>query len=231
MNLQGFNRNLLQNTHDHLHRQGFQTSIIVSMITKHPALLTKSPAKIIENLEIWRGTQFGDKKLFELLERNPELLEFSDENHLRQKLANLKRYAMTTKNVWLLFMNSPNILIDSQKRIDSKIDYFKNIMKVDVVDVVKSTAFSHTLDSIKTRHIFLERLGLYKMKSPRAGPNEPNRNPRMHRIMDPMDKEFATKVAMVKYEEFEVFQALYKRELEKQIEDEEKEEEEEEEEE
>lgn len=110
-------------------------------------------------------------------------------------------------------MLSPNILIDSQHIINAKINYFDKNMRVDVTDVTKSTAFAHDLRTIETRHVFLERLGLYKKRSLKADPLEQSKNPRMHRIMDTTDDEFAEKVCSVTIDEFEVFKVLYEKEM------------------
>lgn len=112
-------------------------------------------------------------------------------------------------------MNAPNLITDNVTTIDSKIAYIRNVMRAEVSDVVKSTVFSHSLESIQCRHVFLDRLGLYKPRSLKADPLEPNKNPRMHLIYDTSDQAFASKTCGVSPEEFEVFEKLFAVELEK----------------
>lgn len=83
---------------------------------------------------------------------------------------------------------------------------------MDETDASKSKVFSHSLDVIKCRHVFLSRLGLFKPRSPKADPLEPSKNPKMTNIYDTSDREFAVKTCGVTLEEFETFQELYKRE-------------------
>lgn len=84
-------------------------------------------------------------------------------------------------------------------------------MKVPPLEVYKSAAFSLDLLTLKTRHIFMKRLGIFIVKKK---PDEVSKNPQLYQITDTSDKRFAAKVCFVTLEEFETFQELYKRELE-----------------
>lgn len=85
-------------------------------------------------------------------------------------------------------------------------------MKVDETEVSKSKVFSYSLDAIKCRHVFLDRLGLFKPKNPKVDRLQPSKNPKMNEIFDTSDREFAVKTCGVTLEEFETFRELYKRE-------------------
>lgn len=193
--------------------QGFSKGQFRNIVTAYPAIVQRNPAKIVDSLECWRTTQFGDKNLFQLIDEHPQLLDFNNENHLRVKMAHLRQYAGTRNNVWRMFMYSPNVLTDTPEEINAKIKYFDEEMRADMTDVTKSTAFAHELDWIEMRHVFLVRLGLYTKRSLKSDPLEPNKNPRMHRIVDSGDEQFAAKVCGVSLEEFETFKLLYEREI------------------
>lgn len=180
-----------------------------------PTLLNRPAAQIVHSLECWRSTQFGDQKVLNLLEQYPELFDVRDEHTITGRMAYLKPFALTGKNIWRLLMNSPNLISDREPVIDAKIAYLRTQMRADVSDIVKSTVFSHSLDSIRCRHVFLDRLGLYKPRSPKADPSEPNKNPRMHQIYDASDDVFAKKTCGVSADEYEVFQKLFAIEVEK----------------
>lgn len=213
--LRQYDHALWNRTFSALSDQGFTADSFVHIISHQPSLLTRQPDQIVQTIECWRSTQFGDNRVIELLERYPELFDFRDERMLLQRLAFLKLYAATVKNVWRLFMNSPNTITEREALLEAKIEYLQSTMRVEVADVVKSSVFSHQMDSILTRHTFLDRLGLFKPRSPKADPKDPNRNPRMHQIFDTDDKEYAAKVCGVSLEEWEVFQALFANELAK----------------
>lgn len=180
-----------------------------------PSLLNRPAAQILNTLECWRSSQFGDQKVNSLLEQYPELFDVHNENTITARMAYLKPYALTGKNIWRLLMNSPNLISDREPVIAAKIAYLQKEMRADVSDAVKSAVFSHSLDSIRCRHVFLDRLGMYVPRSPKADPSEPSKNPRMHQIFDGTDDVFAKKTCGVSAEEFEVFQKLFAIEMEK----------------
>lgn len=211
--LQKFSKEQWQRTYQTFVDQGFQTSNFIKIIVQRPELLRRPPEKLIESLECLRETQFGDKNIFALIEQHPEMLEYTDVRGLRKRFAYIRAYAQTTKNVFRLFISSPNILTDREAETGKKIQYFERVMNVDATDVAKSKVFSHSLDVIKCRHVFLTRLGLFKPKSPKADPLEPSKNPTMHLIYDTSDRDFAIKTCNITLDEFETFQELYRREL------------------
>lgn len=182
------------------------------MIVSNPSLLHRKQENIVQSLEAWRCSQFGGKLSLVLIEKYPQLLDV-DESDVYIKIENLKTFAGGVKNVWRLFLNSPNLIYDKVGTTNAKIDYLNDVMKVDVAEVIKSSVFSNTFEEIRCRHVFLERLGLYKPRSKKADPAEPSKNPKLYTIMDTSEKRFATKVAFVTLEEFEAFQELFKREL------------------
>lgn len=187
------------------------------IINKHPRILTTSPALLCNNLEIWRASQFGERYVQILVTEHPHLLDMRVENRFEEqrileRLQYLKDYVQTKKNVWRLLVCSPNVAVDRISEVEEKRKFFEEVMKVEHTEVVKTTAFSHTLYKIRLRHEFLVRLGMYKPKSPKADPTLKGTNPSLYQIVDTNDKRFATKVALVSLEEFEVFQEVYKRE-------------------
>lgn len=148
-----------------------------------------------------------------LIEQCPEILDFNDEKFLRERIADIKVYAQREKNVWRLLMASPNLLTDNITTFQAKYNYLSGVMKVDVTDAVKSGVFAYSMRKIRTRHMMLVRLGLYKQRTKSFNELDPNKNPRMARIMDTTDEEFATKICNISLLEYETFEELYRREL------------------
>lgn len=197
--------------------QGFDSSSYLRIINKHPRILTTPPAMLCNNLELWRASQFGERYVQILVTEHPHLLDMKVENqHAEQKILErlmyLKDYVHTKKNVWRLLVCSPNVVVDKIADVEEKRKFFEEVMKVEHTEVVKTAAFSHTMFEIRLRHEFLVRLGMYRTKSAKADPTLKSTNPSLYQILDTNDKRFATKVALVSLEEFEVFQDLFKRE-------------------
>lgn len=117
-------------------------------------------------------------------------------------------------------MNSPSLIKENDSAIEARYLYLTKVMRLEVPEIVKSEVFSKSIEELKTRHMFLDRLGLFKPRSIRADPDEPTKNHRLYQIVDSSDKSFATKIARVTLFEWEVFQDLYSKEL-KEADDEE----------
>lgn len=213
-----YDASLWRRCHRAICDQGFSTFSFQRIISGQPSLLTWQPTALQAAIEAWRGaSQFGDRRVYELLEEYPELFRFSDERVLGQRLTLLKSYAATDKNIWRLLMNAPNLLTDREELIASRIEYVTGQMRAELADVVKSTVMAHSMDSIRTRHAFLDRLGVYKRRSPKVDPklDASAKNPRLHTIYDCDERVFASKVCGVSPDEWEVFEKLYAVELEK----------------
>lgn len=113
-------------------------------------------------------------------------------------------------------MSSPEVTIQSEQILEKKFKYLIEKMRIEIPEIVDSNVFSYDLEFIKIRHVFMERLGLYKVKSlKKDAKNDKNTNPRLSKIVDSPNKRFATKLCYVTLEEYEVFQELLKREWER----------------
>lgn len=189
-------------------------------MTNYPELLRNSAKSLENRLEMWHFCKFSNSQLFQLFVQCPELLEFNDEDQLYNRFGELRTFARTPKNIWRLFMASPNVLVDDFKTIQAKVDYVLGPMQADHTDLVKSGVLGVPLTKIKCRHVLLVRLGIYKKKKAKASPLDPNKNPRLFRIMDVSDQEFAAKTCNISIKELQAFYDLYERELEEKEEEE-----------
>uniref|UniRef100_A0A182Y5K0 Uncharacterized protein n=1 Tax=Anopheles stephensi TaxID=30069 RepID=A0A182Y5K0_ANOST len=199
-----------------LSTEGLEQDKMLSIIGGHPSILVRPVEKIAESLHCWRSCQFGDANMKVLVSAHPYFLDYTNHGQLAQRVAFLHSHFETRKNVYRLFLNAPNLVVDEQHVTEAKIAYLMQTMRHDVLEVVKSCAFTHDLEHLRCRHTFLERLGLFKPRSLKADKSTPTGNPPVHQITDTSDKRFAVKVAYVTLEEYEVFQELYRRELEQE---------------
>lgn len=208
-------------THTALVAQGFSTVAFQRLISGQPSLLAWQPHTLQQAIEGWRGaTQFGDRRVAELLVEYPQLFAAGRaERELGERVAVLRAYAGTARNVWRLLMNAPNLLGDAQPVVEARCEYVRTRMRAEVSDVVKSRLMAHPLRAVRTRHVFAERLGVYRPRSLRVSGAQleaaNQRNPRMHAMYDTEAREFATKVCGVRLEEWEVFERLYAVELDR----------------
>ncbi|XP_068150426.1 LOW QUALITY PROTEIN: transcription termination factor 4, mitochondrial [Drosophila tropicalis] len=203
--------------HETFHNHGLDTINFLRIVTGNPAILKRSPQRIVDSIEIWRACQFGEYWLHLLLTKYPQLLDVggdgTDAHQLLSHIAYLKSRVTTNKNVWKLLMNSPNILAQSEKSLEEKLDYIIDVMRIEVPEIVKSSALALGIDELRCRHMFLTRLGLFKPRALKADPNEPSTNNKLYQITDTSEKTFATKICHITLPEYEVFKELFAREL------------------
>lgn len=202
-----------QKTHDFFKREGFGSNKFGFMVSQNPKLMVTSEEKIFEALNKWRAFQFGERDTITLIMQYPELLNVQHTNELNRKIDTIKVFVGGGSNIFKLLLNSPGVINESVDSINEKIEYLKSVMRVEPEEVYNSTALSCDIDMLKTRHIFLVRMGLYIQKKKKRDPEEISKNPKLSHITDTSDKRFATKVCHVTLEEFETFEELYRREL------------------
>ncbi|KAL5279463.1 MTERF4 family protein [Megaselia abdita] len=211
--LSKISKDFWERCHETFQNHGIATESFLRIVTGNPPVLTRHPKQIVHVLENWRSCQFGEYSFHLLITKYPEFLDVTDGSYLIQRVTYLKELACTNKNVWKLLMNSPGLIKENSAAIEDRYQYLTSVMRLDVPEIVKSEVFSKSLEVLKTRHMFLDRLGLFKPRSIRADPDEPTKNHRLYQIVDSSDKSFATKIARVTLFEWETFQDLYRKEL------------------
>ncbi|XP_017857561.1 PREDICTED: uncharacterized protein LOC108610157 [Drosophila arizonae] len=201
--------------HETFQNHGLETMSFLRIVTGNPNVLKRTPDRIIHTLEIWRACQFGENLLHLLLTKYPELLDVTDAHQLLTLSAYLKSRLSTNKNVWKVLMNSPDLMAQPENLIEEKLTYMFEVMRIEVPEIVKSSALSLSFEELRCRHTFLVRLGLFKPRPLKADPNEPTTNHRLYQITDTSEKSFVTKICHVTLPEYEAFKDLLARELER----------------
>lgn len=209
-----FSPEIWRRAHQTFQNHGLETVNFLRIVTGNPAILKRTPDKIISCLEIWRACQFGENLLHLLLTKYPELLDVSDSHQLLSHIGFLQSRVSTGKNVWKCLMNSPDLIAQSEVSIEEKLNFITDVMRIEVPELVKSAALTLSFEELRCRHQFLLRLGLFKPRPPKADPNEPTTNPKLYQITDTSEKSFATKICHVTLPEYEAFKDLYAKELE-----------------
>lgn len=199
---------------------GFTKDNSIKIIDKYPNILRLSTKQIGDRLEMWHFAKFSQTQYFELFVQCPELLELDDEHRISKRYTQLQEIVVTPKNIWRLLMSCPNVMVDDIESIRGKVDYILTKMEADETDLVKSGSLGLSLQQIKSRHTILVRLGIFKKRNRKASVLDPNKNPRLFRIMDSSDAEFASKTCGISMKELEAFYELYERELDEKLQEE-----------
>lgn len=190
---------------------GFSGKECLNMFIAAPSLLKTKPDVILSCMKNWRTTALGDNKLISLFTSCPLLL-FVELREIRRRIPVLKSLSSQKHSLELL-RRYPDLMFVDWSDFLAKVNYVEEVMKINRSDISKCDLLSCSLLELKTRHVFLERTGNYVPKNPKVAEHLQRQNPSLRQIVDSDDIEFATKVAGLTVEEFEVFRELYKEEL------------------
>lgn len=198
--------------HDFLKAEGFSPQRFAFMITQNPKLLIIPQNKLFNAINAWRGYQLGERQTISILELYPELLLMDHTKDLVMKISTVQEFIGGGSSLHKLLTKSPAALSQSLPVLKEKIDYLRNVMRVEPAEVYNSDVFAQDILTIKTRHNFLVRLGMFVARK-KKDVGEISKNPKLYLITDTSDKRFATKVCFVTLDEYETFQEIYKKEL------------------
>lgn len=200
----------------YLSQYDFKSSELLEIVDSNPDILSVNRNNLHKCMNAWTSFRFDDKKLRQLIVLQPSCL-LLDEKHILSRVPMLLAFVGNKPNRLLeLISYSPNVLFDQWKELQSKFDYLLLDMELGPTQFVTTSVMSSTLFEIKCRHNFLVKLGSYKKRDLKNNPNQLNNNPTLKRIIETNDKQFAVKVAEVTAEEFFVFKRLFKKQLEKE---------------
>nr|XP_027807520.1 transcription termination factor 4, mitochondrial isoform X2 [Marmota flaviventris] len=125
----------------------------------------------------------------------------------------------TAQQVTEILHRCPSVLQENPSELEYKFQYAYFRMGVKHLDIVRTDFLQYSVNKIKQRHSYLERLGRYQ--TPDKKGQTQITNPLLKDILRVSESEFLAKTACSSAEEFEVFKKLLAREEEEQEEEEE----------
>lgn len=194
---------------------GFPNEDIIEMIRKCPKLLTLKKAQLISQFESLRKIGLTESPIEIIVKKAPQIL-LEDMKSVSCSYQVLKGY-FKIENVNEICKRAPELLFAEPKEIDEKVLYAINELYVSNRQLLNSGYYSHTMEHIKTRHIFLIRAGFFKLIKKMKG--QVNTNPLLRDIVDTTDEEFAKMFGNMTVKDYETFKKLLKKETEWQEDD------------
>lgn len=194
---------------------GFLNEDIIEMIRKCPKLLTLKKAMLLSQVESLRKLGLTQSPIEVIIKKMPQIL-LEDIKSVNSSYQILKGY-FKTEEVNEICTRAPELLFADPKEIDQKISYAKSEMYVSNRSLINSGYFSHTMEHIKTRHIFLIRADFFKLIKKSKG--QVNTNPLLRDIVDTTDEEFAKMFGNMTAKDYQTFKKLLKKETEWQEDD------------
>ncbi|XP_074653210.1 transcription termination factor 4, mitochondrial-like [Tubulanus polymorphus] len=188
---------------------GFNGGQLVNIL---PAFLRNTPSKksLTVVLNTIRSFGFTDEEIPKMFSKYPQLF-LLEESELTNRYNNLQMILPMTQLKTMIY-NCPNMLLHSIASTMEKYDYIVHEMGLNDKDISHSKVFHHSIEHIRVRHTLLLRAGLYEKPKP-DGTTKNIINPRLRRIVDTTDLEFAHKIADVALEDYWCFRNVLSVEL------------------
>lgn len=195
------------------------------MIRAYPDLLKMPEEKLQRSLELWYNLIVKNDFAKLVMLYNPQFLTL-DEKHVKERLGLVHGLAQGNKrSIVVSLLRCPNIMFESKEAITDKFNYLLADWRFEAKEVLRCSALSKPRDFLQLRLTLLEKCGIFRMpylypwKKKKAA--HKNNNPRLYKISDWNDKDFAEKIAQLSLEEYDVYSDIFQETLEQHSDDDE----------
>lgn len=189
---------------------GLSNNHLCKVFKKFPAILELSTEKLDLVIENLRQIGIYSQNLPQLISDYPEIFLLS--SNAIQKRSKQLRYLFKTVDVVMLIRKSPGILCEDWDNIEKKFHYVFGTMGITQPQIRYSNLFSYSLEHIQTRHLWVERCGLFRKFKAKE---EKRLNPRLSSIIDTSDQDFAKKFGDMTVQEYKTFCKLVRNQIDR----------------
>ncbi|XP_036366580.1 transcription termination factor 4, mitochondrial isoform X3 [Octopus sinensis] len=205
-----------QNVLKTLNDYGIKNKPMLKTLHNYPLILGQNPNQLSTVFNSLRTLKISDNSLRQMITHNPEIVSF--EPNLLVKRARELQTLFKMDDVILFIRKSPHILTEDWEMIRKKFNYVFSEMGITQPQMRYSNLFHHSLDHIRTRHLWVYRTGFFKKSKHKE---EKQLNPRLDTILDLSDKEFAEKFGNMSKKDYQTFCKLLQQEIEDDYDDDE----------
>ncbi|XP_073530642.1 transcription termination factor 4, mitochondrial isoform X2 [Phyllobates terribilis] len=189
---------------------GLSHKTVLRMLEESPELLKTTDKALRDRVDALRGLGLGEGSMQNTLSRCPALLSVS-RSHLTAATQCLKsRCHFTSQQVLNILHSAPEILTQDPSHIEDVFQYVYFRMGGNHREIISFQVFQTSLDEIKVRHQFLERLG--RFQPPNKKRECPPSNPKLKEILQLSEEDFLSQIARSSIEEFNTFRKILERE-------------------
>lgn len=184
---------------------------ILETLGREPPILRKSPDELNKKVHLLTRIGIHGTRLSLAVKRCPALL-LHLEYRKAYDLLNVITSFFSREEALKLVVGAPRMLFMRPEEVEANYEYIHLQMGLETQDFLRCRRWPLLpLFTIKARHEFLSRTGAYKKPHPKR-PFLSASNPSLCEILDSPNKVFATYVAKVSQEEWNVFREIYERE-------------------
>ncbi|XP_078670013.1 uncharacterized protein LOC144910600 [Branchiostoma floridae x Branchiostoma belcheri] len=185
---------------------------VMDLISTYPEILREQPADLKRKVQSLQKHVASVENVAKVVLKCPQVLTLPL-SKVRGVVAVLKdNCQFKSAQVQTILTTTPAVLLDSPEHAELLFQYAFFAMGATREDMVRAFLFRHTWDHIRSRHMFLERRGMYQPPDKKGKTKDPN--PPLRDILATTTKDFLTQVAFASYEEYATFVALLEQEEE-----------------
>ncbi|KAG8580671.1 hypothetical protein GDO81_007383 [Engystomops pustulosus] len=189
---------------------GLSPKTVLRILEERPELLKMTDKELRNRVDALRVLGLGEGSLQNSLSRCPALLSVP-RSHLQAVIHCLKnRCQFTSLQVLKILHAAPETLTQDPSHIEDLFQYVYFRMGAKHQDIISSQVFETSVNEIKVRHQFLERLG--KFQPPDKKRVCPPSNPKLKEVIQLSEEDFLTRVAHSSSEELDTFRKILERE-------------------
>lgn len=171
---------------DLLQELGFTKNEITKIFVDQSRILKFDKSKVLDVFETLSTVGLPNNCVLNAIKSQPEIL-FMSPKEIKENVYSMGEL-FSLKQIITVLNKMPFILLEEPDKVIEKCMYAKDIMVTDMEQITSSSLLRHSMHSIRCRHMFLKRAGLFKKFKQKKG--EPNQNPPLKDIMDPTDEIF-----------------------------------------
>ncbi|XP_068277156.1 transcription termination factor 4, mitochondrial [Nyctibius grandis] len=200
---------------------GLSAEAALGLLERSPQLLRMPTGRLRQRAEELRRLGLDGGPLQRAVSRCPQLFTLPRRRMAAAERLLREQCRFTAEQLREVLGTSPAVLLEEPRRLQHHFQYAYFRMGVRQKEMVKARLFRMPFAELRSRHIFLERRGLYQ--TPCKGQTQTG-NPRLKDILQLSEKNFLANLARSTPEEYEVFKKLLAREEEEEENEEEEEE-------
>ncbi|KAM3931702.1 transcription termination factor 4, mitochondrial isoform 2-T2 [Leptodactylus fuscus] len=189
---------------------GLNHRTVLRILEERPDLLKITATELRDRVDTLRGLGLGEGSLQNSLSSCPALLSVP-RSRLMAATQFLKAQCQFTSQQLLKILNTaPETLTQDPSKLEEVFQYVYFRMGGKHGEMISSQVFQVSVDEIKVRHQFLERLG--KFHPPDKKMVCPPSNPKLKDVIQLSEEDFLSRIACSSSEEFSTFRKILERE-------------------
>lgn len=183
---------------------GLQKKDITHILNIYPDIIAIKKQHMVPKIQMLQEQGLGIDAIVRMICKQPDLLD-KDLSRVPQHIKELK-HLFKTKDTFTLLEKSPVLLHCDMDYITERFNYVFVEMGISQAQMRYCNLFSHSMEHIHTRHMFLVRAGFFKKAKMKEG--QKDLNPKLDMILDTSDAQFLKMFGNMTLKDYETFKRL-----------------------